>query len=92
MNKPQAPNIETERQLAADQALRAHCDLIITRAAELMVEQGAPIEMIIDRMTTYATGQCMASFGKEDALKLHRQGLRAVKQGVLDHLLPKTVN
>lgn len=92
MKKPSPINIEAERQAVADKDLQAYCDLVVTRAAELMAEQHTPLEMIIDRMVTYATAQCMATFGREDALKLHRQGIRAVRDGAFDHLLPKTIN
>ena len=91
MTKPSAPNAETERQAVADKDLQAFCDLVVTRAAELMAEQNTPLEMILDRMLTYATAQCLATFGKGDALKMLRQGIRAIDRGDFDHLL-KTVN
>lgn len=91
MKKPEPANLETERRAVADKELQAYCDLIVTRAADLMAEQAAPVEMILDRMLTYAVAQCMASFGAEDALKMLRQGIRAVRSGDLDHVL-KTVN
>ena len=89
---PTKTDADTERRLEAEANLRALCDLIVSRAAEMMVEQKAPLEMIIDRMVTYATAQCTSSFGREDALKLHRQGIRAVREGQFDHLAPKTIN
>lgn len=49
MRKPQPANLEAERRAVADKDLQAYCDVVITRAAELMVEQNAPLEMILDR-------------------------------------------
>ena len=90
---PKKTDLEAERQIAADQELRARCDLTISRAAEMMVADGASLEMIIDRIVTYATAQCLSTFGKGDALKLHQQGIRAVREGTFDHLIPdRTIN
>jgi hypothetical protein len=44
--------------------LRAACDMVIERSAAMMVEElGAPIEMMLDRMLTYA-GPSMCATGK----------------------------
>jgi hypothetical protein len=84
--KPKKTTLEAERVAIADKDRQAYCDLVITRAAELMVEQNAPIEMILDRMLTYATAQAMRSFGKGDALSLLQLGIKGIRAGALDHL------
>jgi hypothetical protein len=40
-----------------DETTRKFCDLTVTRAAELMHEQGASVPMILDRMLTYSAAQ-----------------------------------
>ncbi len=90
-NKPKPTDLETERQAVAAKDLQAFCDVVVTRAAELMAEQNAPFEMIIDRLVTYAVAQCVTSFGRGDALKLLRQGIRSVNEGSFDHM-EKPVN
>lgn len=73
---------------------RALCDLIVTRAAELMAQEaGAPIEMIMDRMVTFAGAQTVATFGKADAVAMFEQAVASVESGAFDHLIPsETLN
>jgi hypothetical protein len=52
--KPKKVTIESE----AEERQKAFCDLVISRATDLMAtEGGAPVPMILDRLLTYATAQ-----------------------------------
>ncbi|NTA84908.1 hypothetical protein G6L13_31170 [Agrobacterium tumefaciens] len=52
--KPKKVTVESE----AEERQKAFCDLVISRAADLMAsEGGAPVPMILDRLLTYATAQ-----------------------------------
>lgn len=77
-----------------EQKTREMCDLIVSRAAEMMsTEAGAPVEMIMDRFVTYVAAQTVATFGKQEALNMLRHAAKTVEQGAFDHLDPaRSVN
>ncbi|PND26786.1 hypothetical protein [Sinorhizobium sp. M4_45] len=56
LKKPKIPSSEKTTQLA--------CDTIIARAVvKMVVEAGAPIPLVIDRLLTYAAGQAATMRG-----------------------------
>lgn len=76
------------RLLGADEeTVKAHCDLVITRAAALMTgDFKAPVEMVIDRLVTYACAQTAASFGREQAIRMLNHAAIQIENGVFDHI------
>jgi hypothetical protein len=72
------PTIETQR--------KAFCDLTVERASTLMLESGAEIPMIVDRLITYGVAQVVAAYGKDEAITMLRGALDAIERGVFDKL------
>lgn len=75
-----------------DKHKKALCDLTVERAVGLMLEQGAGLDMIIDRMTTYAVAQAVSAYGVAETLKVFDAAAAAVRNGVFDHLAPRKLN
>lgn len=64
--KPKKTNLERER--------KELCDCIVERAAEMMVtEVGAPIEMAVDRLLTYAAAQACTLDGSPRTAETFRR-------------------
>lgn len=51
---------------------KAYCDQAIQMAAECMVASGAPIDMILDRLLTYAGAQACSMNGSPATAKVFR--------------------
>jgi len=75
-------------------AARAMCDLILSRAAEMMAgEVGAPVELIMDRLVTYVAAQTVSTFGRDQAINMLRFAAGRIEAGAFDNLIPNnTVN
>lgn len=81
--KPVKTTIEGEQE----EQRKAICDEIIARAANIMVgEVGASIEMMLDRMFTYASAQSFQSHGKASTVRAMREMATNIEQGALDDL------
>ena len=84
-NKPKKTTSETER--------RALCDLILSRATEMMVtDVGVSVEMVVDRLITYAAAQTVTTYGKQDAIDMFKFSAEQVEAGKFDHLIPDMKN
>lgn len=64
---------------------RRICNIVITRAADLMAETGAPIPMILDRLITFAAAQACV-LNPDDAARLFRHVADEIDAGVFDHV------
>lgn len=74
-----------------DETSKAHCDLVVARAAHLMAgDFKAPTEMIIDRFLTYATAQAVRDFGAEHAIRMLNHAAVMVENGVFAHVTAPT--
>jgi hypothetical protein len=67
---------------------RKFCDVTITRAAELMIENGADVPMILDRLLTYATAQACSIDGAFNTAKMFRHIADQIDAGTFAHLEP----
>jgi hypothetical protein len=65
-------------------AARDFCDETIEGAVELMARKGAPIEMILDRLLTYAGAQIVFIEGKEDAIASLHKLAENIEAGAFD--------
>lgn len=66
--------MKPKRQDDLEEQRKAVCDQLIERAAEMMVEgAGAPIEMMIDRMLTYAAAQACTLQGSPATARTFRR-------------------
>lgn len=73
----------TDARMLAKTDLRAACDLVIERSATMLVEElGAPIEMMLDRMLTYAGAQACVQQGSPTAAKVFRQLADRIEAGI----------
>lgn len=67
--KPKKVTIESERE----ERLKALCDEIIFRAIKMMAEDArAPMEMVLDRVMTYAAAQICKIEGSARAAEVFR--------------------
>lgn len=69
-------------------AQRKFCDLTITRAAELMAEQGASVPMILDRLLTFSAAQACSMDGAFNSAAMFRQIADLIEDGIFAHLEP----
>lgn len=76
----------TTDTLTDDQRTRRRCDRIVELAAEAMVEEGAPVPMILDRMLTYAAAQACQIDGSKNTATVFRQLAANIESGIFDHL------
>ncbi|MDX0210202.1 hypothetical protein GOC35_00600 [Sinorhizobium meliloti] len=82
------PQHETDMDM--DAKIQSVCDQVVERAASVMVEElGAPIEMMIDRMLTYAGAQMCALDGTKKTAAIFRQLAANVEGGVFDRVMEK---
>lgn len=68
-------------------AIKDRCDLVVYRAAVMMVgEFKAPVEMVVDRMVTYAVALVVSTHGRDNAIKMLNLAATHVEHGEFDHL------
>lgn len=67
------------------EAQRKFCDLTITRAAELMAEEGASVPLILDRLLTFSAAQACVIDG-QDAARVFRSIADEIESGTFAHL------
>jgi hypothetical protein len=67
---------------------KALCDLTVSRAVDLMIESGAAVPLIIDRFTTWAVGQMVATAGRAQAAEVLRSIADRIDAGIFDHVDP----
>lgn len=72
----------------ASKETRKACDLIVHRSAELMLEQGASIGMVLDRLLTFSAGQACKIDGAFHAAQAFRQVADQIEGGVFAHIEP----
>ena len=78
----------TDAAKLAQKDRKAACDLIIERAGEMMVEEmGAPIEMMIDRMLTFAGAHMCLLDGSQKTAEVFRALATNVENGVFEPVL-----
>lgn len=69
---------------------RQEYDKAITAAARILIDDmGAPLELVIDRLLTFAAAHMVAVGGKEHAAEAFRDCAEAVEAGGFDHLEPR---
>lgn len=71
-----------------DKNTRALCDEIAHRALALMLEQGAPLGVAMDRILTFAAAQVVVADGTVRAGAVFRHIANMIDDGVLTHLEP----
>jgi hypothetical protein len=64
------------------------CDQIIHRSAELMLEQGASMGMMLDRLLTFSAGQACKVDGAFHTAQAFRSIADQIEGGVFAHLEP----
>lgn len=74
------------RKASPDGERKELCDLIVERAAAAMEETGAPIEMILDRLLTFAGAQAFMRHGKARTAEIFRELAENIENGVFDQL------
>lgn len=69
----------------SEEKQRAICDLILERAAEMMITDAeAPLGMIIDRMITFVAAQACVSAGSEKAVELFQHCVTKIEAGTFN--------
>ena len=71
-----------------DKQTKAKCDRIVAKSARTMVEVGASVPMVLDRMLTYATAQACSYGGSVEAAKMFRHIAEQIEDGVFAHVEP----
>ncbi len=85
MRRPAKPTIASERAAIDDETRKRFCDLTIERAAALMASDfGAPPEMAIDRLATYAIVWMVGQGGRAHTAAFLRKVAASVERGELD--------
>ncbi|WDR00883.1 hypothetical protein PSC71_09160 [Devosia sp. J2-20] len=83
MNKTPANDTQPSQK-----RVKQMCDLMVERATTMMAnEAGAPVEMIVDRLLTFAIAQMASTYGRQEALNMLRFASDQVKAGKFDHLI-----
>ena len=77
---------ETELTEAARETLRALVDATLTAALTACAERGAPVELILDRVWTYAAAQSASCVGSKRTAVSMRQRASRVEGGLFAHL------
>ncbi|WP_155094951.1 hypothetical protein [Paracoccus aestuariivivens] len=62
------------------------CDAVLHEAANKMIEAGADVGMVIDRLLTFTAGQMVYTTSKADAADAFRQCAKVVESGLFDHV------
>ncbi|WP_299837500.1 hypothetical protein [uncultured Jannaschia sp.] len=62
------------------------CDTIVTQAAMAMQENGASVELILDRLLTYSAAQAYFDTGPEYTAALFRSIADNIEGGAFSHL------
>lgn len=66
------------------------CDMIVTKAAEAMIEvSGANVSMIIDRLLTFAAAQAVSIEGSKNTAQTFRQLADRIDAGMFAKFDPK---
>ena len=77
--KPKKVTVESERE----ERKKAACDLIVHRAAVMMTQEaGATLEMMLDRVITYAAAQSCKLAGSPATASMFRDVAAKVDAGV----------
>lgn len=77
--KPKKVTIESE----AEERRMAACDLIVSRAARMMVDEaGASVGMVLDRLLTYAAAQACVNEGSPHTAKAFRYFADRIEAGL----------
>lgn len=84
MTKPKKTTAADEREALRLLAIKSECDQIVERAAALMYAQNAPLEMIMDRILTYAAAQVFTMEGRPGAARVFRVLADKIEQGVFN--------
>lgn len=72
----------------AEKKTRAKCDLITHRAAELMIEEGAGVGMMLDRLLTFSAAQTSKIEGAFKAATVFRGIADQIEAGAFAHVEP----
>ena len=79
----------TDEETTTTEAQRKFCDLTLSRATELMHEEGgAPVPMILDRLLTYSAAQASA-IDPDGAADLFRHIAAQIEAGKFAHVTKK---
>ncbi len=74
------------RKVTVESERKERCDLIVERAVALMVEGGAPLEVVIDRLLSYGAAQACLTRGSVATAKVFRQLADNIEDGVFHSL------
>lgn len=83
------PEIDKPRPLEAHEtrALQAACDTILDRAVVMMADElQAPVNVIIDRLVTWAAAQSCVSCGRQHTAGQFRDFAEKIDGGMFDGL------
>ena len=64
------------------------CDQIVHKSVDLMIDQGASIGMVLDRLLTFSAGQACKCDGAFHAAQAFRSIAAQIEGGVFAHLEP----
>ncbi|WP_234890364.1 hypothetical protein [Agrobacterium vitis] len=76
-----------------NERLKAFCDAVITHAAAMMTEDaGAPVEMVLDRILTFAGAQVSKIEGSPRAAAVFREVADQIDAGLFHSVTGETKN
>jgi hypothetical protein len=78
----------TETMTQDEAEVRRLCDRLVTTCAEMAVEGGASVPMLLDRMLTYAAAQAVVIDGSRNTAEVFRTLATTIEDGVFAHLDP----
>lgn len=86
--KPRTDMEKPKMKTAIDQtqSMRIHCDNVIKFAIHDMLEAGLTMEVIIDRLATYAAFAMVTYGGKAHAVEEIRKMADTIEAGLFDNL------
>lgn len=64
------------------------CDQLISECVETMVAEGASLEVVLDRILTFAAGQACALDGAFNSAAVFRSIADQIEGGLFSHLEP----
>mgnify|MGYP001292022855 CR=1 FL=1 len=82
MKKPAPTSPEYEKAALDQQRSKNACDTIVERAAMMMLEAGAPADMVIDRLLTFAGAMAAKINGSPRTARAFRRLAANIDAGV----------
>ena len=79
----------TDTMTKDDAELRRYCDEFVVNAARVMLERGATIPMVLDRMLTFAAAQSVSIEGTPATARAFRTMAENVESGIFARFDPE---